>query len=72
MFCRFGSVDESRPVAATVWLNVVWIRPSSETDLSRPSTVDFSFATSRWRSRCSRTGSPVWAKRFCRASASVV
>ena len=27
MFCRLGSVDDSRPVAATIWLNVVWIRP---------------------------------------------
>ena len=27
MFCRFGSVEDSRPVAATVWLNVVWMRP---------------------------------------------
>ena len=29
MFCRFGSVDDSRPVAATVCMNVVWMRPSS-------------------------------------------
>ena len=27
MFCRFGSVLDSRPVAAIIWLNVVWIRP---------------------------------------------
>ena len=26
--CRFGSDVESRPVAATVWLNVVCSRPS--------------------------------------------
>ena len=40
MFCRLGSVLDSRPVAATVWLKVVWMRPSSPTDLSSPSTVD--------------------------------
>ena len=28
MFWRFGSLDDSRPVAATVWLNDVWSRPS--------------------------------------------
>ena len=40
MFWRFGSVEDSRPVAATVWLNVVWIRPSAAIVLIRPSTVD--------------------------------
>jgi hypothetical protein len=49
MFCRFGSVEESRPVAATVWLKVVWIRLSSPTDLIRPSTVPRSLLTSRCR-----------------------
>ena len=43
MFCRLGSVLESRPVAAISWLNVVWIRPSGETVLSSPSIV--------WRNR---------------------
>ena len=47
MFCRFGSVDDRRPVAATVWLNVVWMRPSSPTALTSPSTVDFIFCDSR-------------------------
>ena len=28
MFCRFGSLELSRPVAATTWLNEAWIRPS--------------------------------------------
>ena len=27
MFCRFGSLDVRRPVAVTVWLNEVWMRP---------------------------------------------
>ena len=27
MFCRFGSLELSRPVAATVWLNEAWTRP---------------------------------------------
>ena len=29
MFCRFGSLELSRPVAATTWLNDVWTRPVS-------------------------------------------
>ena len=29
MFWRFGSDEESRPVAATAWWNVVWRRPSA-------------------------------------------
>ncbi len=47
MFCRFGSVEESRPVAATVWLNVVWMRPSGAIVLISPSTVVRSFCCSR-------------------------
>ena len=68
MFCRFGSVDERRPVAAIVWLNVVWMRPASSISGSSESTTVFSRATSRWRSRCSSTGWPVcsyrWAERI--------
>jgi hypothetical protein len=59
MFCRFGSVDDSRPVAAIVWLNVVWMRPSSPIDLSRPSTVLFSRVASRCSSRYYRNGCSV-------------
>ena len=29
MFWRFGSWEESRPVAAPAWLKVVWMRPSA-------------------------------------------
>ena len=29
MFCRFGCDDESRPVAATAWLKLQWMRPVS-------------------------------------------
>ena len=29
MFCRFGLMLESRPVAVRTWLKVVWIRPVS-------------------------------------------
>ena len=32
MFCRFGSLELSRPVAVTVWLNDVWIRPVAGLD----------------------------------------
>jgi hypothetical protein len=41
MFCRFGLLLDRRPVAATVWLNVVCSRPSSP--MRRGS------ASSRWR-----------------------
>jgi hypothetical protein len=58
-FCRLGSVDDSRPVAAIVWLYVVWMRPSSATDLSRPSTVTLSRVASRCRSRWDRNSWPV-------------
>ena len=27
MFCRFGSLVDRRPVAATVWLSRAWMRP---------------------------------------------
>ena len=36
MFCRLGSVLDSRPVAAISWLNVVWIRPSGDDRLEQP------------------------------------
>ena len=29
MLCRFGASELSRPVRATVWLNVAWMRPSA-------------------------------------------
>ena len=61
MFCRFGSVEESRPVAAMVWLNVVWMRPSSATVFNRPSTVVFNRVASRCSSRCLRNGLSVLA-----------
>jgi hypothetical protein len=38
MFCRFGSVEESLPVAVTVIWKLVWIRPSGETTFRSPST----------------------------------
>ncbi|CNI59203.1 Uncharacterised protein [Mycobacterium tuberculosis] len=72
MFCRLGSVEESRPVAAIVWLKVVWMRPSPATAFSSPSTVTLSRVTSRWANRCCRNGCPVLSNSDCRASASVV
>ena len=39
MFCRFGSAELSRPVAAMVWKYVVWMRPSGATVFCSPSTV---------------------------------
>ena len=38
MFCRFGSVEEMRPVRASVWMKVEWTRPSAASAFSRPST----------------------------------
>ena len=37
MFCRFGFVLESRPVAAVTWLKVVWMRPFSSTSVGSES-----------------------------------
>ena len=37
MLCRFGRSELSRPVRATVWLKVAWMRPSGATSASRPS-----------------------------------
>ncbi len=54
MFCRLGSEDDSRPVAATVWLKDVWILPvAGFTSLGRASTyVDLSFSSCRYSRRC--------------------
>ena len=38
MFCKFGSVDEMRPVRASVWIKVECTRPSVAVAFSRPST----------------------------------
>ena len=72
MFCRFGSVLDSRPVAAMVCTYVVWIRPSSAMDFSSPSTVCLSRMASRCTSRWARKGCSVLTYNDCSASASVV
>src|ERR1044072_8596486 len=72
MFCRLGSVDDSRPVAATVWLKVVWVRPLGEIVLISPSTVDRSRACSRWRSMITGSSWSVCPASQASASASVV
>ena len=38
MFWRLGSVEDSRPVAVTVFWKLVWIRPSGAMTLASPST----------------------------------
>ena len=50
MFCRFGSELEAGPVAATVWLKEVCMRPvSGSTSAGSASTyVDLSFASCRY------------------------
>ncbi len=72
MFCRFGSVEDSRPVAAIVCMNVVWMRPSAATERSSPSTVWRSRMASRCASRCCRNGCSVRAYSSVSAAASVV
>ena len=37
MLWRLGASDDRRPVRATVWLNVAWIRPSGATSASSAS-----------------------------------
>ena len=39
MLWRFGWSDDSRPVRATVWLNVAWMRPSGADLLEQPVAV---------------------------------
>jgi hypothetical protein len=44
MFCRFGSDDDRRPVAATAWWKVVCRRPSAAISVGSASTyVERSF-----------------------------
>ena len=54
MFWRFGSCDEMRPVSATTWLKVVWMRPvrGEISGGSASRYVPLSLVTSR----CSRIG----------------
>ena len=71
MLCRFGRSELSRPVRATVWLNVAWMRPSDATSASRPSPyVPRSFSTSRY---CSSgpMNSGHWSRSFSSVAASV-
>ena len=57
MFCRFGSEEERRPVAVTVWLYEVCTRPSPATSSGRASRyVDLIFAFSRYSSTSATTG----------------
>ena len=72
MFCRFGSTDERRPVAATVCAKWVRIRPSLPISAIRPSTVVPNFLVSRIRRSDSRSGCLVFSNNQLSASASVV
>ena len=57
MFCRFGLVEESRPVAVAVWLNTVCTRPFASTSVGSTSMYVFlSFETSRYSSTFAATG----------------
>ena len=73
MFCRLGSCEDSRPVAAITWLKVVWMRPWSSTIGISESTTVFSRDTSRCRSRWPSSGtSGTCSDNHSSASASVV
>ncbi len=72
MFCRFGSVDDNRPVAAMICVYVVWIRPSGAIERISPSTVCRSRITSRCASRCCRNGCSVLTNSSASESASVL
>ena len=73
MLCRFGLSLLRRPVRATVWLNVAWMRESAgSTSARRPSPyVDRSFSTSLYR-RSGSTNSGQSPRSFSRVAASVL
>ena len=59
MFCRLGSDEESRPVAATVWWKEEWTREFSSASWGRASTyVPFSFEISRYSMTSRAIGNP--------------
>src|SRR5690625_6787559 len=64
MFCRLGLFEDSRPVAAMFWWNVVWIRPVGEMKRRSVSMICRILVTSRWASRSVRKG---WAVFSCRS-----
>ena len=65
MFWRFGSDEESRPVAATVCRNEEWTRPCASAIAGRASTyVPFSFEISRYSSTSFGSGNPRSASSF--------
>ena len=73
MFCRLGSCEDSRPVAAMIWLKVVWMRPWSSTIGISESTTVLSRDTSRCRSSAPISGtSGACSDSQNNASASVV
>ena len=78
MFCRFGSTELNRPVAATVCSKVVWMR-SSDVLVASISvwTICLSLLISRWRSNAprkplARSLSTDLTYRSCNAAAFVV
>jgi hypothetical protein len=72
MFCRLGFSDDRRPVAAMIWLKVVWMRPSSAISLIRPSTVVRSLVWSRCLSMIVGSSWSVWVASQASWSASVL
>ena len=72
IFCKFGSVDDNLPVAATVCWKFVWILPSLSTALIRPSIVDINLLVSRILNRCLSNGCFVFPANHSKLSASVV
>ena len=65
-------MDDSRPVAAIVWLNVVWIRPSAAVDFEQTVDGDLEPGLVAVGQQVLGNGWPVLSNRDCSASASVV
>ena len=72
MFCKFGSVEDNLPVAATVCWKLVCIRPSCATDAINPSIVVINLEVSRILRRCLSSGCLVLSANHSKLSASVV
>ena len=49
MFWRFGFDDDSRPVAATSWLNEVWMRPVRGWMSAGSASAYVPFSLASWR-----------------------
>ena len=72
MFWRFGSLELSRPVAATPWLNEAWIRPSPGCTRSGSASRYVPLSLPSWRCRSSSAGSGCFGASSSRTSCAVL